>query len=660
MTTIFRSSLLLAVLLFCNAAAQYTINDSELVKATFMREGSSGVIRQYLASREHRKINSGILSAANINDSTLHPLLAALDPAKHGKLVAFAFGNNSASAISLKYLRENAPAATGGFAREVVAALGKCGEKEDIDLVLSLNGDGDPYRVAGISIALANFALRNIKSEKTPEKLLKFVEQSHFDNKTRSLAAYALFRSRPLPAQTERIKKVLDDVIRDDVTEEEEDFAKYLILNLRFLKQAPFTVNETVNILYSLDYSQQVDLISLLQFRNFESGSEIPGLISMTGDKNQNLALTALLALKESNASKAVNGQHFESLSAVLSKTSKGTVLSEEFLKTMMKLFPDKKEDVFAKFSGLLSSESLAGVVGSSPGLVTSPFDTLVAIYNSGREPAKLATTTALGDLKRFGAENDRINGFALMKLRSGYPSVVVTCCGILDSAFIESNRAAVKKQILEAINEDLHNPNFLEAHQSLLELATRIDSGFADSMKALLHNSAISSIRALSGEKIKRELPKNFDEIWFNAFKYTRAVVETTAGEISLELLPQYAPVSTGNFVTLAQTSFYRDIVFHRVVPAFVIQAGDPAGTGYGGPGYDIISELSPLEFTTGALGMASAGKDTEGSQFFIMNGTYPHLSTRYTLFGRVTAGQDVVNTITTSTVIKKISLFE
>lgn len=660
MTIIFRSTIIMAVLLFCNTAAQYTINDHELVKATFLRDGNNSVIRQYLASREHRKVNSGILSAANIDDSTLHPLLAVLDPAKHGKLVAFAFGNNSASATSLKYLRENALTATGGFAREVVAALGKCGEKEDIDLVLSLNGDGDPYRVAGISLALANFALRSIKSEKTPEKLLKFVEQSHLDNKTRSLAAYALFRSRPLPAQTKRIKKVLDDVLRDDVTEEEEDFAKYLILNLRFLKHAPFTVKETVNILFSLDYSQQVDLISLLQFRNFDDGSEIPGLISMTADNNQNLALTALLALKESNASKAVTGKHFESLSAILSNTSKGTVLAEELLKTTMKLFPEKKEEVFARFSGLLSSESLAGVVGSSPGLVSSPFDTLVSIYNGGREPEKLAAATALGELKKFGVENDRINSFALVKLRSGYPSVVATFCGILDSAFIVSNRVAVKKQVIEVINEDLHNPNFLEAHQSLLELATRIDAGFSDTLKALLHNSAISSIRALSGEKINRELPKNFDEIWFNAFKYKRAVVETTAGEIGLELLPQFAPVSAGNFVTLAQTSFYRDIVFHRVVPAFVIQAGDPSGTGFGGPGYDIISELSPLEFTTGALGMASAGKDTEGSQFFIMNGTYPHLSTRYTLFGRVTAGQEVVNKVTTSTTIKKISLFE
>ena len=660
MTIIFRSTLILAALLTFNAAAQYSIHDRELVKATFLRDGSAGVLKNYLGSGDERKVNAAILSAANIDDTTLHPFLAALDPVKHGKLVAFAFGNNSPSSVSLKYLRERAQTATGALAREVVAALGKCGEKADIELVLSLKGEGDPYRVAGISLALANFALRNIKSEKTPEKLMKFVEQDHFDNKTRSLAAYALFRSRPVPEQKSRIKKVLDAVIRNDVTEEEEDFAKYLILNLRFLKHAPFNVKETRNILFSLDYSQQVELIALLQFRNFESESEVLDLISLTGDRNQNIALTATVALKESNAAKLVSGKSYEALTSAMSLATAGTDLIEELMETSMKLFPAKDEEIFTAFRDKLSPGSFSTLVGSAPGLVTSPFDTLISIFNSGREPVKLAAATAMGELKKYGTDIDKINAFALEKLGSGYPSVVSTFCCVLDSAYIAGNAPVIRERILKVMNDELHNPDFFEAHQSILELGGRINTGFATELKDLLRNSAINSIRGLSGEKVTRVLPHNFEMTWFNAFKYKRAVVETTAGEISLELLPQYAPVSAGNFVTLAQTSFYRDIVFHRVVPAFVIQAGDPAGTGFGGPGYDIISELSPLEFTTGALGMASAGKDTEGSQFFIMNGTYPHLSTRYTLFGRVTAGQDVVDSVTTSTFIKKISLFE
>lgn len=660
MITISRNTLILAALIAFSAAAQYNINDQELVKATFLRDGSSAVILNYLNSGDSRKVSAALLSAANIGDTTLHPAIAALDANRHGKLMAFAFGNNPPGEVSLAWLRKNAVSAEGALAREVLAALGKAGTAEDLDRVLGLESNGDPYRLAGISLAVANFGLRNIKSAKSPEKLLGIIEEESLDNKTRSFAAYALFRSRPIPEQQGRIKKALDVVFRDDVTEEEEDLAKYLIMNLRFLKSAPYSVKETYNTLFSLNFSQQIDLISLLQYRNFTSESEVNDLMKLVNDKNGNIALTAVTTLRESNAAMSAPETTWKELTATLSGAVHGSDLAEELLKSVIKLFPDKKEEVFTGYSGNLSRSSYATLIASSPELVPAPLDTLVAIFNAGRETEKLAVATAMGDLKKFGTDNDRINQFAFDNLDSGFPSVVATFCGILDSAFISGRKDELKKEILEVINGDLHNPNFLEAHQFLLDLAAKVETGFADEMKALLHNSAISSIRALSGEKIKRTLPDNFNEIWFNAFKYKKAVIETTSGNIRLELRPDYAPVSSGNFVSLAQTSFYRDVVFHRVVPAFVIQAGDPSGTGFGGPGYDIISELSPLEFTTGALGMASAGKDTEGSQFFIMNGTYPHLTTRYTLFGRVTEGQDVADSITRSTVIKKISLFE
>jgi len=158
---------------------------------------------------------------------------------------------------------------------------------------------------------------------------------------------------------------------------------------------------------------------------------------------------------------------------------------------------------------------------------------------------------------------------------------------------------------------------------------------------------------------QVPLSLNKNFDEIWNNAFKYRKAEIETDYGIIKLELYPEYAPVSVGNFCSLSQTSYYRGVPFHRVVPGFVIQAGDPTGTGWGGPGYDIVSEYSPLEYTPGGLGMASAGKDTEGSQFFIMTGTFPHLNSRYSLFGRVIEGQDVASVVTPQSTIKKITLY-
>jgi len=123
---------------------------------------------------------------------------------------------------------------------------------------------------------------------------------------------------------------------------------------------------------------------------------------------------------------------------------------------------------------------------------------------------------------------------------------------------------------------------------------------------------------------------------------------LETTAGVISLELYSRIAPFTVMNILKLEEQRGYFDgIRFHRVVPNFVIQAGDPGGDGWGGPGWTIRSEFSSRSFEQGTIGMASAGKDTEGSQFFITHSWQPHLDGRYTLFGRVVSGQDVVDRI-------------
>jgi peptidylprolyl isomerase len=124
-------------------------------------------------------------------------------------------------------------------------------------------------------------------------------------------------------------------------------------------------------------------------------------------------------------------------------------------------------------------------------------------------------------------------------------------------------------------------------------------------------------------------------------------ATIKTTQGNIKIELFPDIAPFTVQSFVKLGEKGFYDNTIFHRVVPNFVIQGGDPTGTGYGGPGYSIRSEFSPYPYREYTVGMASSGKDTEGSQFFITHSPQPHLDTRYTVFGKVTEGFNVVDKI-------------
>jgi cyclophilin family peptidyl-prolyl cis-trans isomerase len=124
-------------------------------------------------------------------------------------------------------------------------------------------------------------------------------------------------------------------------------------------------------------------------------------------------------------------------------------------------------------------------------------------------------------------------------------------------------------------------------------------------------------------------------------------AVVTTNKGVIMIKLLPKVAPIAVQSFIFLAQHHYFDGVRFHRVVPGFVIQGGDPTGTGLCGPDYQFNDETVTLPYTRGTVAMANAGPNTNGSQFFIMLGDDPGLPPSYTIFGRVTGGMDAVDRI-------------
>src|SRR5262245_870291 len=137
-------------------------------------------------------------------------------------------------------------------------------------------------------------------------------------------------------------------------------------------------------------------------------------------------------------------------------------------------------------------------------------------------------------------------------------------------------------------------------------------------------------------------------------------ASINTAKGRIWIELLPNDAPITVDSFITLARKGFFNGLTFHRVVPNFVIQGGDPRGDGEGGPGYQIRCEINTRPYTRGAVGMALSGKDTGGSQFFITHSPQPHLDGGYTIFGQVISGMEVVDRISRGDVIRRVEIFE
>jgi cyclophilin family peptidyl-prolyl cis-trans isomerase len=136
--------------------------------------------------------------------------------------------------------------------------------------------------------------------------------------------------------------------------------------------------------------------------------------------------------------------------------------------------------------------------------------------------------------------------------------------------------------------------------------------------------------------------------EMTIDPNKSYTATIDTSAGTVTVELYPKVAPQHVNSFVFLAREGFYNDVIFHRVIPGFMIQGGDPTGTGTGGPGYKVKAEFNDLKHTRGVLSMArSNDPNSAGSQFFLMHADAPFLNGQYTAFGKATSGLEVIDKI-------------
>jgi len=158
----------------------------------------------------------------------------------------------------------------------------------------------------------------------------------------------------------------------------------------------------------------------------------------------------------------------------------------------------------------------------------------------------------------------------------------------------------------------------------------------------------SIASLIAL--HKIEEQQYTECPPMTIDPLKGYTATIETEKGTIVIELFPDVAPITVNNFVFLAEEGWYDNTTFHRVIPGFMAQGGDPTGSGMGGPGYAFVNEVSDdvVFDRAGLLAMANSGPDTNGSQFFITYGPVGHLNGSYTIFGEVIEGMDVVESIT------------
>jgi len=206
-------------------------------------------------------------------------------------------------------------------------------------------------------------------------------------------------------------------------------------------------------------------------------------------------------------------------------------------------------------------------------------------------------------------------------------------------------------------LTEDQHDTTALEImYAGLLDPEYVVRRQAATLFRDLLGEDKFAALQAPDTRISKRRMAKAIDRFQTNP----QATIVTGKGEIEIALYFDVAPLTVLNFIELARDGFYNGLTFHRVVPNFVVQGGDPRGDGWGGPPYYLRCEYSDEPYRRGTVGMATSGKDTGGSQFFITLSPQPHLEGRYTAFGQVQFGMEVVNQIIVGDLIETILIHE
>ncbi len=387
-------------------------------------------------------------------------------------------------------------------------------------------------------------------------------------------------------------------------------------------------------------------------------------------DGNMHIVLAAIAALRSSDLTPAdTSGAARELLDELVAVAANDG-----------NAFPwQHQAEAAATLASLLRSTAFPHLVYSSWPNAHLQADVLRALGATGVEESAMPLLAALDDdraIVRCGA----LDGLAtLARLRtddralrrtirsmlpglcsSGDVAVIATAAGMMaDSIFADPKSTPDLLRLVPGLRGPDNIEALLEVISALGELG---DNQAVPQLIDLLQESerpvateAAAALRRLTGTDYSARISQreplytDFDFAYLRALPETiRVVISTARGDITAELYKDLAPFTIMSMLKLSsQRGFFRGLTFHRVVPNFVIQGGCPRGDGWGGPGYTLRSEFSTVRFRTGTIGIASAGKDTEGSQFFITHSPQPHLDGRYTIIGNVIDGQHVVDAL-------------
>lgn len=655
-------------------------------------------IEKYLADPLSKEYYRAILAAASMQDSalvkTIGEMLNSNSISYH--LTGWLLGNFNTEE-SIKYLIERITPGKRNN-NSAILSLGRIGDEKILDVILSHL----PFDRKS-AMALAFLGIRKIKSENTFSKLnelLSEVSLDKFDNEyTVSYAFYRIGDKQYLAPYKEQLTSLTKTKSTNKFT-------------LMWAYSALGKLQDTVNIPYFLeslekeiDWRVRVNICNslgnqLLDLNSPLTDKIVTALLEHTvHDQNAHVSIVALQALGKLFAGADIRNPQVRKIQQEIQFIlTPGKAIDwqikAEAIRTYAKIFRDEaKDELFSIFNKTDNYDIKSAIVGSF-GFMDNPLvykelrDSIsadVQRYNvlhpnkdgsmiGSDELAKLyrAFVDALKSLDdKLDAENKNIIRLILSEFSSSKDPVLTDNCltNLQDTMYLQ-----YRNETCQIMTFDYNTLVLPKDRDVALMYIQAWDNMKYDGAKEILTANLKSSdydIAIASAKTLKNITGKNYEKE-ITAIRYRTdfdwsfidklgekkiANIVTNKGIIKIVLLSEDAPFTVQNFVKLSEKGYYNNTIFHRVVPNFVIQGGDPTGTGYGGPGYSIRSEFSPLSFGAYSVGMASSGKDTEGSQFFITHSPQPHLDGKYTLFGEVVEGFDVVDNIQIGDVIESVT---
>lgn len=647
-------------------------NIESILRLQDLRTIHDGKLISFLSDPDTVVRERAVRAFGSIQDTTVLPLLVeALFDRNLGVQTAAAFGiGQTATFLSesgrrlLEYNLIWTRLDRTKAGDRLIEEIGKFGTEQALrDLVSRFGGNTSQQFAVPLMMSIARFAIRGITTNEAVLYLMRFIKPA---NRAPWQAVYALQRVGNHEQTRYEIEHVVQLYKHSDAV-----VRMHCATLLGKLKDERISL-EPLMRLAEFDSDWRVRVNALRALGNFPLTGKMEVIRTFTrafSDENQHVAVTAL----------SVFGN-----TGVTEDSAGGTVETFRLLKRMAvnsnNHYPWQIQGeaaiALAKLSGSVAFPYIAPSAWPEPRLQALVLTALAYSGSYEAEPLILdaakksdpfvsrAVLEALQTLSRLRAGDSLLQKHAydacLEGLLSGDVAVVSTAASVLgDSLFL---RKTSVEPLLQTLTR-LRIPDDIEAMQEIIatlgkvgdERAVRVLNQYLRKPDRSIALASASALKMITGKDYSAHLSRTVEPL-FTDFDFTflrslrdtvRGRIETIRGEITFELYKNVAPFTVLNIVKLARRGFYRGLAFHRVVPNFVIQGGDPRGDGWGGPGYTIRSEFSEIPYGEGSVGIASAGKDTEGSQFFITHSPQPHLDGRYTLFGKVISGMNVVDRI-------------